>query len=144
MFSNPVLELIQYAPLTETVHARPQLIVPPQINKFYIFDLSQEKSVARFLVRNGIQTFVVSWRNPTKAQREWGLSTYIQALKEALVKDGIPFTAFKVDDVHAEYARLKALGVEFTMEPTNMGISIEAIFDDTCGNLIQIYQMTLE
>src|SRR5690606_32930100 len=41
-------------------------------------------SVARFLLRNGVQTFVVSWRNPTKAQREWGLSTYIEALKEAV------------------------------------------------------------
>jgi catechol 2,3-dioxygenase-like lactoylglutathione lyase family enzyme len=66
----------------------------------------------------------------------------MKALKESLVRDGIPFTAFQVDDVHAEYARLKALGVEFTMEPTNMGSTIVAILDDTCGNLIQIYQVT--
>src|SRR5215470_7409662 len=57
----------------------------------------------------------------------------MKALKEALVKDGIPFTAFQVDDVHAEYARLKALGVEFTMEPTNLGMATVAILNDTCG-----------
>ena len=84
IFRNDLLELIQYKPTTEQVHERPLLVVPPQINKFYVFDLSPEKSVARFLLRNHVQTFVVSWRNPTKAQREWGLSTYIEALKEAV------------------------------------------------------------
>ncbi|SDG60884.1 polyhydroxyalkanoate synthase [Pseudomonas benzenivorans] len=84
VFRNSVLELIQYRPTTEQVHERPLLVVPPQINKFYVFDLSPEKSLARFLLRSGIQTFVVSWRNPTKAQREWGLSSYIEALKEAI------------------------------------------------------------
>jgi predicted enzyme related to lactoylglutathione lyase len=66
----------------------------------------------------------------------------MKALKESLVKDGIPFTAFEVDDIQKEYTRLKKLGVEFTMEPTNMGMSTVAIFDDTCGNLIQIYRVT--
>lgn len=66
----------------------------------------------------------------------------MKALKESLVRDGIPFTAFQVDDIHAEYARLKALGVEFTMEPTHMGPTIVAVLDDTCGNLIQLYQLT--
>ncbi|WP_417705382.1 class II poly(R)-hydroxyalkanoic acid synthase [Pseudomonas sp.] len=84
VFRNDVLELIQYKPITESVHERPLLVVPPQINKFYIFDLSPDKSLARFLLRSQVQTFVVSWRNPTKAQREWGLSTYIEALKEAI------------------------------------------------------------
>ena len=66
----------------------------------------------------------------------------MKALKESLIKDGIPFTAFEVDDIQKEYARLKKLGVEFTMEPTNMGPTIVSVFDDTCGNLIQIYQVT--
>src|SRR5205814_5727779 len=61
VFSNPVLELLQYAPATETVHARPQLIVPPQINKFYIFDLSPGRSLVEHLVQRGMQVFVVSW-----------------------------------------------------------------------------------
>jgi len=68
----------------------------------------------------------------------------MKALKESLVKDGIPFTAFQVDDIQSEYERLKNAGVEFTMEPTNLGMTIAAIFDDTCGNLIQIYQLTAE
>lgn len=84
VFRNDVLELIQYRPITEQVHERPLLVVPPQINKFYVFDLSPDKSLARFCLRNNVQTFIVSWRNPTKAQREWGLSTYIEALKEAV------------------------------------------------------------
>ena len=65
----------------------------------------------------------------------------MKALKESLVKDGIPYTAFQVDDVQQEYERMKERGVEFTMEPTNMGMSTAAIFDDTCGNLVEIYQM---
>ncbi|MET0774837.1 MAG: class II poly(R)-hydroxyalkanoic acid synthase [Pseudomonas mandelii] len=84
VFRNDVLELIQYRPITEQVHERPLLVVPPQINKFYVFDLSPDKSLARFCLRNNVQTFIVSWRNPTKEQREWGLSTYIEALKEAV------------------------------------------------------------
>jgi catechol 2,3-dioxygenase-like lactoylglutathione lyase family enzyme len=58
--------------------------------------------------------------------------------KEALVADGIPFTSFAVDDVRAEYERLNALGVTFTQPPTEMGPVVTAVFDDTCGNLIQI------
>ncbi len=65
----------------------------------------------------------------------------MKALKESLVKDGIPFTAFHVNDVQQEYERMKERGVEFTMEPTNMGMWTAAIFDDTCGNLIEIYQL---
>jgi catechol 2,3-dioxygenase-like lactoylglutathione lyase family enzyme len=58
--------------------------------------------------------------------------------KEALVEDGIPYTSFAVDDVAAEYERLVALGVRFTQPPTDMGVVTTAVFDDTCGNLIQI------
>jgi len=55
-----------------------------------------------------------------------------------VVEDGIPATAFAVDDVHAEYERLRGLGVRFTQEPLEMGPVTTAVFDDTCGNLIQI------
>jgi catechol 2,3-dioxygenase-like lactoylglutathione lyase family enzyme len=58
--------------------------------------------------------------------------------KEALVADGIPFTSFAVDDVQAEYERLRGLDVRFVQEPTEMGQVTTAVFDDTCGNLIQI------
>ena len=65
----------------------------------------------------------------------------MKALKESLVKDGIPYTAFMVNDIQQEYERMKERGVEFSMEPTNMGIWTAAVFDDTCGNLIEIFQM---
>ena len=61
--------------------------------------------------------------------------------KAALVADGIPITSFAVDDVHHEFERLRALGVRFTQEPTNLGPLTTAVFDDTCGNLIQIAQL---
>ncbi|MGD8534973.1 MAG: VOC family protein [Candidatus Aminicenantes bacterium] len=63
-----------------------------------------------------------------------------KAFQSALVKQGIPLTAFAVEDVQKEYERLKKLGVEFTMEPTQTGPTTVAVFDDTCGNLIQLYQ----
>jgi catechol 2,3-dioxygenase-like lactoylglutathione lyase family enzyme len=58
--------------------------------------------------------------------------------KAALVEDGIPLASFAVDDVHAEFDRLRGLGVRFTQEPLTMGEVSMAVFDDTCGNLIQI------
>jgi catechol 2,3-dioxygenase-like lactoylglutathione lyase family enzyme len=64
-----------------------------------------------------------------------------RAFKEALVADGIPFTQFAVDDVHAEVERLKALSVNFTQEATDYGTVVVAVLDDTCGNLIQLATM---
>jgi catechol 2,3-dioxygenase-like lactoylglutathione lyase family enzyme len=61
--------------------------------------------------------------------------------KEALVADGIPYNSFAVDDVQAEFDRLSELGVRFTQPPTPMGPMTTAVFDDTCGNLIQIAAM---
>ncbi len=58
--------------------------------------------------------------------------------KRALVEDGIPFTSFAVDDVQAEFERLRDRGVRFTQEPAEMGPVITAVLDDTCGNLIQL------
>lgn len=64
-----------------------------------------------------------------------------KVFKEALVADGIPWTQFAVDDVHAEVERLKGLGVEFTQEATDYGPVVVAVLDDTCGNLIQLATM---
>jgi catechol 2,3-dioxygenase-like lactoylglutathione lyase family enzyme len=58
--------------------------------------------------------------------------------KKALVNDGIPYTSFAVDDVQSEFERLRSLGVRFTQEPLETGNVTTAVFDDTCGNLIQI------
>ncbi len=79
-----MMELIHYAPTTDEVYEVPQLTIPPQINKMYINDLSPEKSVVKYQVDNGIQTFVISWRNPSKEQGVWGMDDYIASCREAL------------------------------------------------------------
>ncbi|MGE5334648.1 MAG: VOC family protein [Nitrososphaerota archaeon] len=61
--------------------------------------------------------------------------------QQAIFQQGIPMATFNVDDIQAEYERMKALGVRFTMEPTSMGPATVAVFDDTCGNLIQLAQV---
>ncbi|HET9473049.1 MAG TPA: alpha/beta fold hydrolase [Steroidobacteraceae bacterium] len=84
VYRGEVFELIQYAPQTEMVQKQPLLIVPPQINKFYATDLAPGRSFAEFAVRSGVQTFCISWRNPTAAQRDWNVETYLTACKEAI------------------------------------------------------------
>lgn len=79
-----MMELIQYAPTTAEVHAVPQLTIPPQINKMYINDLSPDKSVVKFQLDNGIQTFVISWKNPTKDQGSWGMDDYVRSCRLAM------------------------------------------------------------
>jgi polyhydroxyalkanoate synthase subunit PhaC len=77
-------ELIQYQPTTQTVYDYPLLIVPPMINKYYITDLAPGRSMAEYLVAQGHQVFVVSWRNPDARHRDWDLDTYGDAIKTAL------------------------------------------------------------
>jgi polyhydroxyalkanoate synthase subunit PhaC len=83
VYRNPVMELIQYRPMTDAVHARPLLIAPPQINKFYVFDLAPEKSIIQLALKGGLQTFAISWKNPTSAESHFGLDTYVEALEDA-------------------------------------------------------------
>ncbi|MBA1204853.1 class II poly(R)-hydroxyalkanoic acid synthase [Pseudomonas capeferrum] len=84
VFRNELLELIQYKPMSEKQYARPLLVIPPQINKFYVFDLGPTNSFVQYMLKNGLQVFMVSWRNPEARHRDWGLSNYVQALEEAL------------------------------------------------------------
>ncbi len=83
VFRSEVLELLQYAPSTPQVFERPLVLIPPQINKYYVLDLAKGRSLIEFAVAQGFTVFAVSWRNPTPAQREWGLGTYVEALCEA-------------------------------------------------------------
>lgn len=83
VYKNDLLELIQYKPTTEKVYKIPLLIVPPQINKYYIYDLNDHKSFVKFCINEGFQTFIVSWKNPTKKNRDWGLEQYVNAVDEA-------------------------------------------------------------
>jgi polyhydroxyalkanoate synthase len=66
------------------VHTRPLLIAPPQINKFYVFDLAPEKSIVQYCLEGNLQAFAISWKNPTPAERGFGIDTYVQALEEAV------------------------------------------------------------
>ena len=84
VYRDEVLELIQYAPTSETVYRRPLVLIPPQINKFYILDLAPGRSFIEYTVAQGIPTFAISWRNPTVEHRDWKLDTYVQACINAI------------------------------------------------------------
>jgi catechol 2,3-dioxygenase-like lactoylglutathione lyase family enzyme len=100
----------------------------------------------RFVKKNDIPLGEASWLTVVSPDDPDGTELLLEPdghpaakpFKEGLVADGIPFTSFAVDDVDAEYERLRALGVRFTQPPTAMGPTTTAVFDDTCGNLIQI------
>jgi len=78
IFENELMQLIQYAPTTDTVHNRPLLIVPPWINKFYILDLKQHNSFIRWAVDSGLTVFIVSWRNPSAEQADTRFEHYMR------------------------------------------------------------------
>ncbi len=84
VYSCEQFELIQYQPVTETVYRYPLLIVPPMINKFYVTDLAPGRSMVEYLVGQGHQVFVMSWRNPDARHRDWNLDTYGGAVVAAL------------------------------------------------------------
>ena len=79
-----VFELIQYAPQTEQVREVPLLLVPPTINKYYALDLAPGRSLVEFLVREGQQVFVMSWRNPDARHASWDFDTYVQSIVDAM------------------------------------------------------------
>src|SRR5690348_4405094 len=81
---TPVFELIQYRPVTPAVRQIPLLIVPPVINKFYVMDLAPNRSMVEYLVSQGLQVFMVSWRNPDARHAKWDLDTYGQAILDAM------------------------------------------------------------
>jgi polyhydroxyalkanoate synthase len=84
VFRSEIIELLQYTPATKQVYERPLLLVPPQINKFYVMDLAPKRSLTEYAVARGVPFFTVSWRNPKPEHRNWGLDDYVGAVKEAL------------------------------------------------------------
>jgi len=84
VYRNELLEVIQYQPTTAQVHPVPLLYVFSQVNRFYLGDLTPDRSLFRQLLDAGIQVFAVSWRNPTEQQRDWGLDTYADGVIRAL------------------------------------------------------------
>jgi polyhydroxyalkanoate synthase subunit PhaC len=83
VYRDEVMEVIQYTPVTAQVRARPVVMVPPQINKYYFLDLAPGRSFIEYAVSRGIQFFGISWRNPRKEHGEWGLDTYAEAILQA-------------------------------------------------------------
>jgi poly[(R)-3-hydroxyalkanoate] polymerase subunit PhaC len=81
---TPVFELIQYRPVTQAVRQVPLLLVPPVINKFYVMDLAPNRSMVEYLVGQGLQVFMISWRNPDARHAKWDINTYGQAILDAM------------------------------------------------------------
>ena len=77
VFENELFQLLEYKPLTAKVHARPLLLVPPCINKFYILDLQPENSLIRYTVEQGHRVFVLSWRNADASLEKYDWDRYI-------------------------------------------------------------------
>ncbi|KAE8764084.1 VOC family protein [Georgenia thermotolerans] len=120
-----------------------------------VFVNDQDKALAfytdvlGFVKKNDVPLGEHKWLTVVSPQAPDGVELVLEPsdhpavgpFKQALVADGIPFTSFAVEDVAAEYERLSGLGVRFTQPPTDMGPVTTAVFDDTCGNLIQIASM---
>lgn len=77
VFRNELIELIQYTPVTPKVRATPIMIVPPCVNKFYIFDINEQKSMIRYLLNQGNSVFIISWRNAGPETRDYDWNDYI-------------------------------------------------------------------
>jgi polyhydroxyalkanoate synthase len=98
VFRNELIELIEYAPTTETVYARPLVIVPPWINKYYILDLQPSNSLIKFAIDSGVRVFVVSWRNPDKSLADMGWKDYLEL--GPLTADRVASSIADVPDVN--------------------------------------------
>ena len=109
--------------------------------RFYTEILGFEKKVEIPVSEHHSWLTVVSPEDPdgTQLVLEPDAHPAAKPFKQALMDDGIPFTSFAVDDVQAEFERLRDLGVTFTREPTDVGTVTIAVLDDTCGNLIQLH-----
>jgi polyhydroxyalkanoate synthase len=81
---SEMFELLQYTPTTTKVRARPTLVIPPQVNRYYFLDLAPGRSFVEHAVAKGLQIFMISWRNPGPEQRDWSLDNYVSACLEAI------------------------------------------------------------
>ena len=138
----------------KTDHSGPQRRDRMRIVTTSVFVDDQEKALQFYTTRlgfelkNDIPLGTARWLTVVSPGHPDGIELLLEPdshpaagpFKQALVQDGIPFTSFAVDDIHAEYERLQALGVQFTQPPVEIGPVTTAVLDDTCGNLIQLAQ----
>lgn len=124
----------------------------PRINVTSVLVDDQAKALAfyteklGFVVKNDVPLGEFRWLTVVGAEQPDGVELLLEpdahpaakVFKQALVEDGIPYTSFAVDDVTTAHEDLAARGVHFTQPPTDMGPVVTAVFDDTCGNLIQL------
>jgi polyhydroxyalkanoate synthase len=84
VYRSEICEVIQFKPSTAQVYERPVVLIPPQINKYYVMDLAPKRSLVEYALAHGMQFFAVSWRNPSAANRDWGLDDYVRSASEAI------------------------------------------------------------
>jgi len=128
VFQNRLFQLVQYAPATEEVHATPLLFVPPWINKFYILDLNERKSMIRWLTERGHTVFLMSWVNPADEHRDetWehymsdGVLTAIQKIMEETGEDGVNAVGYCIGGtmLGTVLAYMAAKGYDFVRSAT--------------------------
>ena len=135
-----MFELIQYQPTTKTVYRRPLLVVPPMINKFYAIDLAPGRSMVEYLVAQGQQVFVISWRNPTADNRDWGFDEYGASILEAMAATR-KITGSKKTNIYATcsggivstmvMAHLKKIGDDDQV--SGLGLAVTVLDQDHAG-----------
>jgi predicted enzyme related to lactoylglutathione lyase len=125
-----------------------------KLNSVYVEDkdraLKFYTGVLGFIKKNEIPLGEFKWLTVVSPEEPDGTELVLEpnnnsatkTFQSAIFKQGIPLTAFAVEDIQKEHERMKKLGVVFTMEPTKAGPTTVAVFDDTCGNLIQLYQVS--
>lgn len=135
VFQNDLMQLIQYEPLTKTQRKTPMLFVPPWINKYYILDLREEKSLIRYLLNRGHSVFVISWVNPTEEQDEKSFEDYmlegplaaIDAIEQATGETRVNILGFCIGGilVTAMLAYLAARGEDRIASATTLASMVD-------------------
>jgi len=146
VYREEIFELLHYKPLTPRVHSVPLLMVPPQINRHYLFDLARERSMVEFALRQGFQVFLMVWRNPKSdlGHGEWGLTDYLDAHDKAteVVKaishsDKLNYLGLCAGGMSTAYmlARQKARGDETAASATFIVTMLSGDYPNVIGML---------
>lgn len=121
-----LFQLIRYEPITEKVYARPLLLIPPWINKFYILDLQPKSSLVRWLLGQGIAVYIVSWKNPREELRDYGMDSYVEK--------GVLSAIRKVDELH-DKAGINVVG--YCIGGTTLALSLALLSKSKAHNAVR-------